>query len=284
MRRPTPSLPVAGTDRPPVASTTRLAAMCSPDVRRTSQRSPSRVNPLTRAPSRTITPAPIDCRQQGIEHIFRPVRDGKELAALRFLAQRNPQILLEETANARSSGQARRIFARVWGEPSVTKSPAIGMRRQDVAPPAAADQDLLAGALAAFQQEHRTRAARGPERSHQTGRARADNHDRFSSKIAIRLREASGGRLPTGRMVWPAPSPQSVTRTDYTTVKLLPANSMGSGSGRGKAEVRAISAHPRISLDVDGQVQRTQRLRAADPTERPGRVAADQRLGVGQQR
>ena len=183
MRRPTPSLPVAGTDRPPVASTTRLAAMCSPDVRRTSQRSPSRSSPLTRAPSRTIAPRRLTAASSASRTSFAWFEAGKSL----------PLSSSSRSGIPRSSSKKRRTLGQRPGAQDLRQGvgravgdevAGIGVRRQDVAPAAAADQDLLAGALAAFQQEHRTRAARSPERSHKTGRASADNHDRFSSKIA----------------------------------------------------------------------------------------------------
>ena len=69
-------------------------------------------------------------------------------------------------------------------------------------------------------------------------------------------------------------------------MKLLPANV---DADQAKVEVKveiemAISSHTQGSdSTADASIQRPQRLRATDTTERPGRVAADQRLGVSQQ-
>ena len=229
MRSPAPSLPVAGTDRPPVASITRLATMCSPDVRRTSQRSPSRASPLTRSPSRTIAPRRLTAASSASRTSFAWFEAGKSLPLSSSSRSGIPRSSSKKRRTL-ANGQARRIFARVWGEPSVMKSPGSACDGKTLHRPPPLIRIFLPG--------------RSPPSSKSTGRAPPAAQSAAIRPAApaptittgsvrkslIRLREASGGTF-THRTTWcwPAPSPQSVTRTDYTTVTLLPANAMGSG-------------------------------------------------------
>ena len=103
----------SGSDRPPVASTTR--ARGDPRVRRRTPRD-ERVGrhrdgrPRPARPVSMVTPTPARLGQQRIEHGARAVRVGKELAVL-FLVQRHAE-LVEEPRRAVGGKRAQHVRAR----------------------------------------------------------------------------------------------------------------------------------------------------------------------------
>ncbi len=113
-------------------------------------------------------------RQQAVAHVAGAVGRGEELAGLRLLHQDEAELALEEGDLLAQRPGAQHLSERVRGgighEPRL-----VDARRQDVAAPAAADQDLAPAVGRALEQQ-RLGVGRGREdRRHRAGRARADH-------------------------------------------------------------------------------------------------------------
>ena len=122
---PNPSLPVFGSDRPPVASTTRAREVLAvpavsthePAVLATRRRRPAR----RRGARRRCAP---HLAEQRVEHRARAVGVREQLAVL-FLVQRHAE--LAEECRGRSAGNARRTLRTMRDEPP-QKSRSVTMR------------------------------------------------------------------------------------------------------------------------------------------------------------
>ena len=183
MRRPAPSLPVAGTERPPVARMTRAARIISPDESCTAQQSSSRSRSVTRAAVHTRPPRWTYAVISASSTVRARSLTGKSLPVSASSLSGTPRSASKKRRTS-ASGQAASTFRTRFGRAIADE---IGVRRlagEHVAAPAAADQDLLAGAIAALQQQHGTRAGRGMDRGHQARRARADDYNRLMIRVA----------------------------------------------------------------------------------------------------
>jgi len=122
MANPVPSLPVLGTDSPPVAITTAEAAIVSPDASRTPQGEGPAGGSIdaTLTANRQRTP----CRRQAATRASRTSRArfdrGKSLSVSGSSTSGMPR---SSSKNCRcpESGQESRIFFMEWGEEAVTK-------------------------------------------------------------------------------------------------------------------------------------------------------------------
>src|SRR4029077_6512194 len=96
--------------------------------------------------------APPGEGEELVAYLAGAVRDGEELPRLRLQRQRDAGLLREEAALGveRPGGEdlAQRVGRRVGDEP-----PGIDRRGEDVAPPAAADQDLPPAVGSALKEE-----------------------------------------------------------------------------------------------------------------------------------
>ena len=199
---PRPSLPVFGTDNPPVARTTASASSGSPSWRSTIQRSAACRIPVTSVSVTMVTPLRRAWAEQRVAHVARALRFREELARFRFLDERQPQLALEErdllVERPRAHDAAQQMRRRVGDEARLVEP-----RGKDVAASAAADQNFPAAVLRAFEQKCLCALGRRENRRHRAGGAGADYDDaRHASSDwrNVRLKRpdnpSSGGAVP----------------------------------------------------------------------------------------
>jgi hypothetical protein len=177
MPSPVPSLPVFGTDRPPVATITASATSASSPAIPTDQRSPSRDSDVTIVSKRSCTPL-RRASDSSPSRTSRALCDaGKSFADSTSSSSRMPTSC-SKNATCAASGQLRTILRNVFGEESVTKRDSSTREPgQHVAPPPAADEDLAPTISGALEQHRLGAAARGEDRRHGAGRAGPEDDD-----------------------------------------------------------------------------------------------------------
>ena len=172
--RPAPSLPVLGSDSPPVARTTR-ATSCSPRDVRTRYPAPLRSDLEHTLAGQQPDPAPLDLVEQRLQHDLGPVRVREQLAVL-FLVKRHADLAEErdrlvhaERAQHALDEVPRRAVEVALGDDAVG----------DVAARAAAHQDLGPGPLRPLKEKDGPAhsATRREDGRSQAGGARTDDAD-----------------------------------------------------------------------------------------------------------
>ena len=184
-RKPVPSLPVLGTDKPPVAMITAPACSVSPS--RSSTRHPASTGPtsLTVVFSRSCRAAALRELQKPIADIAGALGCGKELCRFDLLDERQPELALEErdllAERPRANDSTDEVRRRVAHEPRFVEA-----RREDIAAAAAADQDLAAAVSRALEKKCVGAGGGSENRRHRPGRAGADDDD--AAAISVRCR------------------------------------------------------------------------------------------------
>jgi hypothetical protein len=141
-------------------------------------------------------------REQPIAHVARALRRRKQLARLRFLDEREADLVLEKrdllVQRPRSDHAPQKMRRRVGHEARL-----IQPCRQDIAASAAADQNLAAAVLRALDERRLGALGRREDRRHRAGRAGAnyDNARHAASdwrKVRLKRPESSncGGAVP----------------------------------------------------------------------------------------
>ena len=119
MARPIPSLPVAGTERPPVVRMTAAASSASPPSTCTRQASPARVTSVTFESNRTSAP-----RRRASETSPSRTSRARFVAGKSFPVSGSSTSVRPSSSSKKrrcpSSGQLRRMFRIVAGEEAVT--------------------------------------------------------------------------------------------------------------------------------------------------------------------
>ena len=114
--------------------------------------------------------------QQAIAHVARALRRGKELRRLYLLDERQSELALEEgdllPQRPRSHDPADEVR---WSLADEARFVELGWK--DVAPAAAADEDLASAVGGALDEEGLGARSRGEDRRHRARRARADHDD-----------------------------------------------------------------------------------------------------------
>ncbi len=183
MPSPTPSLPVFGTESPPVATITASASSGAPFARDTRHPPAVGVRSVTRVSMRSCDADRLRVREEAIAHVSRLVRGGEELRRLDLLHEGNAEARFEEGALL---GQwpgphelAQEVGRRVGDEARL-----VEVRGEDVAAPAAADEDLPAAVARPFEKERLRAGGGGENRRHRSRRAGAD-HDHTLHLFAL---------------------------------------------------------------------------------------------------
>ena len=118
--KPIPSLPVVGTDRPPVATITASTASGAPPWRSTSHPPVTGLRPVTAVPGRKRAPLRAASARRPSRTSRARFEAGKSLAVSASSTSGIPSSRSKK-AICSASGHERRILRRVWGEESVTK-------------------------------------------------------------------------------------------------------------------------------------------------------------------
>ena len=121
MRSPTPSLPVAGTESPPVARMTRAARIVSPDESCTAQQSSERRRSVTRVAVHTRPPRWTYAVISASSTVRARSLAGKSLPVSASSLSGTPSSTSKKRRTS-ASGQAASTFRRRLGELSLTKS------------------------------------------------------------------------------------------------------------------------------------------------------------------
>ena len=136
---PVPSLPVFGTDNPPVASTTACASI-PPRVVSTRQPVDVGAGRQRRVPLKLNAASPCQL-DQPVAHVPRATREREQLSRLLLERERNAHVAFEELAlcdeGPRPQHPAEEMCGGIGDE-----SVGFERDRENVAPAAAADQDL----------------------------------------------------------------------------------------------------------------------------------------------
>ena len=170
-----------GTDSPPVARTTRAAWM-SPTRGLQREAAGRRLNRRDAGAELHAHAALARECDEAVANVLGAVRPRKQLARLRFERQGNAEIVLEERAllvqRPRSQHAAHQVGRRIGDETLGSQH-----RRQHVAAPAAADQDLAAAIGRAFDQRDVGAVRRSKRRCDEPSRAAADDRHRHRCQI-----------------------------------------------------------------------------------------------------
>ena len=131
---------------------------------------------------------------QTIAHVAGTLCGREELAGLRLELEREPYALLEERTllceRPRKQDLPQRVGRRRGDELRRRQ-----MRREHVAAPSAADQDLAAAVRRPLEQHDPTRAGRRVDRRDEPCRARADHDDGRGGLRPGRVRSRHGGQI-----------------------------------------------------------------------------------------
>jgi hypothetical protein len=118
-------------------------------------------------------------RDEAVAHVAGAVRRREILPRFRFERERNADVFLEEAVllaegpgSEQVADDVRRSLADETGR--------LERLRQDVAAPAAADQDLAPALAGRLEHDHRDAVPAGMDRGGEAGRARTDDDDRAS--------------------------------------------------------------------------------------------------------
>ena len=129
-----PSLPVAGTERPPVARITREAWMAPADVSSRQPRAFARERGDGCAELEAHTAAPRQ-RDEPVAHVARAVRPREQLARLAFERQREADLVLEEAPLGRERPGPKHPAKQGAGESVTNRSGAMTEGRMLQRPP-----------------------------------------------------------------------------------------------------------------------------------------------------
>ena len=163
-------------------------------------------------------PAEVDAARacgahEPIAHVARLVRGGEPLAGVRFEGQGQRQVVLEEAAHVGQRPRSQQ--APEYGGRRVGDEP-LGLdgRRQDIAPAAAADQDLPA-AIGRALEDHHGRRPLGREQGGDEACGPGADHD-----DGIYLKNSSTGTTRSGPSLRAA-MPGSITLRSPTTTTAM---------------------------------------------------------------
>jgi len=115
-------------------------------------------------------------RKQPVANVARFVRQREQLRRLRLLGKRQPNLILEErdlfSERPRAKNLPQHVARRIGDE-----SRFVDAHRKNVAPSAAADENLAAAVTRSLEKRGLGAARGGKDRGHRTGRTRANDDD-----------------------------------------------------------------------------------------------------------
>ena len=186
--KPKPVLPVAGTDRPPVATTTRSASRSpsSPSVRR--QRPSARTHAVDGRAEPALDAERHGPRHQRVAHVARAVRGREVLAALGLERQRHAEHLVEVAPLLAQRPGAEQPRARAPRGASLTKRSGAAVTGSTLQRPPPLMRILRPPSACLLDQRHAGARPRAPPARPSGRRRRRPPRRRAASRASSRPR------------------------------------------------------------------------------------------------